>query len=320
MWPAWRTNITMTALVPMDADTPVRIIGVDRAGPLLTELDHALLVDTVAERVRARLAVDDVEVVDGCLGRACVRWQDRQPCLTTKTREERIGTGTWSIALRMAGHHTETAESLVGLFQGADPTSIAMDIALFDPQQRLITTQRVTLQRDEAGGLTRNFGRALPNSIYATRQANGAVVGGRARPDLPNELDFRPENLIRQVVDDGAWLLSWMSRDVPIDLPVPVLGRGAGARNDEAIDLARAGDVDAAIDIWEELGTTDWKVTFNLGMAHGVQGNDSMSVVYLEQAQSKRSTRLAEVLLEGARAREAFRNAPREQVWCSEPP
>lgn len=315
-WKTWRTQVETRALVSIESDVPVRVIGLDLAGLLPRELSHDGLLETTKSRLGARMG-RPVTLVEGCAGRGCVRWDGGTACLTQKARRDALGAGGWSVAFQFRTYDEGSATTLANTVRGSHPAAVSLDVALFDPQQRLVTSARVRLSRDESGTLARSFSSQLPGSLSLSRRANVVTraTGPNTPAELPRTIGPGAGPLLRQVFDDAAWLIARISQDTRTD-EVLVLLRWAGEENDRAIAQALLGDVDGAIRRWHRLDTSSHRIAFNLGIANAVLGNDRESAHHLEAAEAQRSTGMSRQRLAAARERKAWRALPPQPAWC----
>ncbi len=319
-WTGWKDSaVRVSPLVPVEPSASVRILGLDVAPGACATCDG--LVDVgefeayAAARARVRLKVEDVEVADGCSGRACVRWSGGGPPCLTPSYFEQDGRGSWGIALRLVNYEEAVPDSVINMARDSSPNWSTMDVALFDPEGHWVTTQRVGLSRDEWGALGHMIGRD-PLLQVATLQANGEVVDPHSEMgDLPRSLSAGRAAMLRQTIDDGMWLLSWMISSHRSGGPLVLYQRG-GATNEEAVSLATAGRVEEAISMWKTLDTEDSSIAFNLGMGYAVLGNDARSIQHFQVAEQQRSRRFSRLLLQDARQRELFRTRTRRPGQC----
>lgn len=317
-WTQWTDSAVQSSpLVPVESAS-VRILGLDVSpGACATcggLVDVGDFEGYAVARVRARLKVEDVEVAEGCSGRTCVRWDGGQPCLTPSYFEQN-GAPSWGIALRLVNYEERIPEGVVNLARDSSPSFSTMDVALFDPEHRWVTTQRVRLSRDEWGALSHTIG-TDPLLLAATFEANGEVVNQQSEMgDLPRSLGSGRDVMLRQTVDDSMWLLSWMTSSHRSGGPLVLYQRG-GATNEEAVSLATGGRVEEAISLWQTLNTEDSRIAFNLGMAYAVLGDDARSIEHFQVAERQRSRRFSRLLLKSAQQRESFRSRTRPLGRC----
>lgn len=319
-WTGWKDATVRTPpLVLVEQSDSVRILGFDLSpGSCATcggHVDVGGFEDYAVARARTRLKVEDVEVADGCSGRACVRWDSGHPCLTPSYFAQNSAR-SWGIALRLVNYEEGIAEGVINLARDSSPSFSAMDVVLFDPDNRWVTTQRVRLSRDEWGALSHTIG-SDPLLIASTFAANGEVVNQQSEMgDLPRSLGSGWGTMLRQTVDDSMWLLSWMTSSHESGGPLVLHQRG-GAANEEAVSLATKGRVEEAVSQWQTLDTTDSRIAFNLGMAYAVLGDDTRSIEHFQIAELQRSRRFSRLLLRSAQQRDSFRSRTRPQGRCN---
>ena len=315
VWTAWKdTTAQASALIAMGEPRSIRILGFDAAAGACVQcgqLDVADYEDYAAARTRKRFETEDAFVAEGCSGRDCVRWDGGSPCLTPAFLDQ-TPEASWGVALRLLNYEEGIADGVVNLARDSSPGVVAMEVALFDPEHRWVTTQRVRLSRDEWGALQHTTG-LDPPLLPATQDANSET---RA---LPRSLGSGSGTLIRQAVDDGIWLLSWMASSQESGGQL-LLYQGGGEANKQAVSLARNGRIEEAIAIWESLDAEDSRVASNLGTAYAALGNEERSIHHFEVAQQQRLNRYSRRLLDAARQRESFRSRTRPLQRCSEDP